>query len=92
MAAMSVSGQRLRQMVHDVGMRHGTEDRLQMVLETGWWMAAVDANYDSQLDQMIVSTTNKFTVLKKLADDIAVLLQPAHSVSSLPATLIGLHG
>jgi hypothetical protein len=91
MAAMRVSGQWLRQMVHDAGLRHGAEDRLQPVLETGWWMAAVDANYDSQLDQMIVSTT-KFTVLKKLADDIAVLLQPARPSSSLPATLIGLHG
>ena len=74
MAAMRASGQRLCQMVHDIGLRHGTEDRLQTVLETGWWMAAVDANYDSQLDQMIVATSNKFTVLKKLADDIAVLL------------------
>ena len=46
------------------------------------------ANYDSQLDQMIVATSNKFTVLKKLADDIAVLLQPACPGSSLPATLI----
>ena len=73
MAAMRVSGQRLQQMVHDAGLRHGAEDRLQ----TGWWMATVDANYDSQLDQMIVDTSNKFTVIKKLADDIAVLLQPA---------------
>ena len=40
-------------------------------------MAVVDANYDSQLDQMIVDTSNKFTVIKKVADDIAVLLQPA---------------
>ncbi|XBJ10900.1 hypothetical protein VPH35_015674 [Triticum aestivum] len=70
MAAMRVSGQRLRQMVPDAGLRHGAEDRLQTVLETGWWMAAIDANYDSQLDQMIVATSNKFTVLKKLADDI----------------------
>ena len=52
MVAMRVSGQRLRQMVHDAGLRHGAEDRLQTVLETGWWMAAVDANYDSQLVQM----------------------------------------
>ena len=74
MMAMRVSGQRLRPMVHDAGLRHGAEDRLQTVLETGWWMAAVDANYDSQLDQMIIATSNKFTVLKKLADDIAVLL------------------
>ena len=88
MAAMLVSGQRLRQMVHDAGLRHGGEDRLQTVLETGWWMAAFDANYDSQLDQLIVATNNKFTVLKKLANDIAVLLQPARPGSSLPATLI----
>ena len=74
MAAMRARGQRMCQMVHDVGLRHGTEDRLQTVLATGWWMAAVDANYGSQLDQMIVATTNKFTILKKLADDIAVLL------------------
>ena len=92
MEAMRASGQRLCQMVHDVGLRHGAEDRLQTVLETGWWMAAVDANYDSQLDQMIVATTNKFTVLKKLAGDTTILLQPAHPGSSLPATLIGLHG
>ena len=71
---MRVSVQRLRQMVHDTSLRHGTEDRLQTVLETGWWMAAFDANYDSQLDQMIIATSNKFTVLKKLADDIVVLL------------------
>ena len=56
------------------GLRHGAEDRLQTVLETGWWMAALDANYDSQLDKMIVATSNKFTVLKKFTDDIAVLL------------------
>ena len=55
-------------------------------------MVAVDANYDSQLDQMIVATTNKFTILKKLVDDIAVHLQPTRPGSSLPATLIGLHG
>ncbi|SPT17158.1 unnamed protein product [Triticum aestivum] len=92
MVAMSTSSQRLCQMVHDAGLRHGTMDRLHMVLATGWWMSPVDASYDSQLDQMIVRTTNRFTVVKKLADDIAVLLQPARPGSSLPTTLIGLHG
>ena len=92
MAAMCATGQRLCQMVHDAGLRHGAEDRLQMVFATSWWMAAVNANYDSQLDQMIVATTNKLTVLKKLTDNIAVLLQPARPGSSLPGTLIGLHG
>ena len=47
MAAMRASGQRLCQMVHDVGLWHGTMDRLQTVLATDWWMAAVDAIYDS---------------------------------------------
>ena len=47
MAAMCASGQRLCQMVHDAGLRHGIVDRLHTVLATGWWMAAVDANYDS---------------------------------------------
>src|SRR6266536_2590248 len=79
-------------MVHDAGLRHGTEDHLQTVLATGWWTSIVDASYNSQLYQMIVSTINKFTVVKKLADDIAVLLQPARPGSSLPATLIGFHG
>ena len=41
---------------------------------------------------MIVATTNKFTVIKKLTDDIVVLLQPTRPGSSLPAILIGLHG
>ena len=89
---MRASGQWLCQMIHDADLRHGAEDHLKMVLATGWWMAAVDANYDSQLNQKTVATTNKFTVLKKLVDDIAVLLQPARPGSSLPATLIGLHG
>ena len=47
MAALLMSGQRRRQMVHDAGLRHGAEDRLQTVFATGWWMAAGDANYDS---------------------------------------------
>ena len=92
MAAMRATGQWLCQMVHDVSLRHGAEDRLQTVLATGWWMAVVDTNYDSQLYQMIVATTNNFTIVKNFADDIAVLLQPARPGSSLPATLISLHG
>ena len=79
---MRASGQRLCQMVHDAGLRHGPVDHLHTVLATGWWMAAVDASYDSQLDQMIVRSTNRFTVVKKLADDIAVLFQPACPGSS----------
>ena len=47
MAVMRVSGKRLCQMVHDAGLRRGAKDCLQTVFATGWWMAAVDANYDS---------------------------------------------
>ena len=86
MAAMRASDQRLCQTVHDAGLRHGTEDRLQTVLAIEWWMDAIDASYDSQLYQMIVRTTNRFIVVKKLMDDIAVLLEPARPGCSLPAT------
>ena len=74
MVAMLASGQRLCQTVHDASLRHGTEDCLHTVWATGSFMAIGHASYDSQLDQMIIATTNKFTVLKKLGDDIAVLL------------------
>ena len=47
MTAMRVSSQRLCQMVHDAGLWHDTVDHLHTVLATGWWMAAVDAIYDS---------------------------------------------
>ena len=47
MATMRASGHRLCHMVHDTGMRHGTEGRLQTMFVTGWWMATADANYDS---------------------------------------------
>jgi hypothetical protein len=44
------------------------------------------------LEEIIVGTINKFTDVKKWADNIAILLEPARPRSSLPATLIGLHG
>ena len=92
MATMRASSQRLCQMVHGAGLRHGTVDRLHTVLATGWWMAAVDARYDSQLDQMIVRSTNRFTVVKKLADDFDVSLQPTRPGSATAATLTGHYG
>ena len=55
-------------------------------------MAAVDASYDSHLDQMIVATANKFTVVKKLADDFDVSRQPMRLGSSMPATLNSHYG
>ena len=47
MGAMRASGKQLCQMVHDTGLWHGAEDHLQAVFASGWWMATVDANYDS---------------------------------------------
>ena len=44
------------------------------------------------MDDMMVNSIRKFTAVKKRADDLAVLLQPARPGSSLPATLIGLDG
>ena len=44
------------------------------------------------MDDMMVNSIRKFTTVKKHADDLAVLLQPACLGSSLPAALIGLHG
>ena len=40
----------------------------------------------------MVHYIRKFTTVKKRAYDLAILLQPARPGSSLPATLIGLHG
>ena len=52
----------------------------------------MDDSFVSLFDEVLVGFLDKFIVVKKLADDIAVLLQPARPGSSLPATLIGLHG
>ena len=55
-------------------------------------VALADASFTSRMDDMMVNSIRKFTAVKKRADDLAVLLQPARPGSSLPATLIGLHG
>ena len=55
-------------------------------------VALADAGFASRMDDMMDNSIRKFTAVKKRADDLAVLLQPARPGSSLPATLIGLHG
>ena len=55
-------------------------------------VALIDAGFASRMDDMMVNSIRKFTAVKKRADDLVVLLQPARPGSSLPATLIGLHG
>ena len=62
------------------------------MLATAGVVALADAGFASRMDDMMVNSIRKFTVVKKRADDLAVLLQPARPGSSLPATLIGLHG
>ena len=66
--------------------------RFQTVLATAGVIALVDAGFASSMRQMMVDSIRRFTAIKKRADDLAVLLQPARPGSSLPTTLIGLHG
>ena len=73
-------------------MRPRTTQRFQTVLETAGIVALTDAGFTSCMDDMMVNSILKFTTIKKCADDLAVLLQPACPGSSLPATLMGLDG
>ena len=92
MEAMVASGSRLCQIIQGAGLRPRTAQRFQTVLATAGIVALADAGFASRMDDMMVNSIRKFTAVKKCADDLAVLLQPARSGSSLPATLIGLHG
>ena len=62
------------------------------VLATACVVALADAGFASRMDDMMVNSIRKFTAVKKRADDLAMLLQPANPGSSLPATLIGING
>ena len=62
-----------------------------MLVTTGI-VALADAGFASRMDDMMVNSIRKFTAVKKRTDDLVVLLQPASPGSSLPATLISLHG
>ena len=92
MEAMDASGSRLCQIIQGAGLRPHTAQRFQTVLATAGIIALADAGFASRMDDMMVNSIRKFTAVKKRADDLAVLLQPARPGSSLPATLIGLHG
>ena len=93
MEAMSASISRLCQMVHDAGMRPGTEERLQVVLlEAARARGRLDDSFISLFDEVLVGFLNKFIVVKKLADDFDVSLQPTHPGSAMPATLNGHYG
>ena len=92
MEAMDASGSRLCQIIQGAGLWPRTAQHFQMVLATAGIVALVDAGFASRMDDMMVNSIRKFTAVKKRADDLAVLLQLARPGSSLPATLIGLHG
>ena len=90
---MSASISRLCQMVHDVGLRPSTEERLQVVLpEASRARGRLDDSFASLFDEVLVDFLDKFTVVKKLADDLDVRLQPTRQGSVMPATLNGLYG
>ena len=92
MASMDASGSRLCQIIQGAGLRPRIAQHFQTVLATAGIIALADASFASRMDNMMVNSIRKFTAVKKHADDLAVLLQPARPGSSLPATLIGLHG
>ena len=89
---MDASGSRLCQIIQGAGLRPRTVQCFQTVLVTAGIVALTDAGFASRMDDMMVNSIHKFTAIKKRADDLAVLLQPARPGSSLPVTLIGLHG
>ena len=92
MEAMDASGSRLCQIILGAGLRPRTAQCFQTVLATAVTIALADAGFASRMDDMMVNSIRKFTAVKKRADDLAVLLQPARPSSSFPTTLIVLHG
>ena len=92
MEAMSASISRLCQMVQDAGLRPGTEERLQVMLEAARVRGRLDDSFVSLFDKVLVDFLDKFTVIKKLADNLDVRLQPTRQGSVMPATLNGLYG
>ena len=78
-------------MVNDAGLRPDTEERLQVVLEAARVRGRLDDNFVSLFDKVLVGFLDKFTIVKKLTDDLDVRLQPTRPGSAMPATLNGLY-
>ena len=75
-------------MVHDGGLRPGTEERLQVVLlEAARARGRLDDSFVSLFHEVLVGFLDKFTIVKKLVDDFDVSLQPTRPGSMMPATL-----
>ena len=92
MEAMSASISRLCQMVHDAGLRPGTKEHLQVVLEAARARGHLDDSFVSLFDEVFVGFLDKFTIVKKLVDDLDIRLQPTCPGSAMPNTLNGLYG
>ena len=92
MEAMSASISRLFQIVHDAGLWPGTEERLQVLLEAIRARGLLDDSFISLFDEVLVGFLDKFTVVKKLADDFDISLQPTRPGSAMPTTLNGHYG
>ena len=52
----------------------------------------MDERFVSLFDEVLIGFLDKYTVIKKLADDLDVRLQPTRPGSAMPATLNGLYG
>ncbi len=79
-------------MVHDAGLRPGTKEHLQVVLESARARGRLDDSSVSLFDEVLVVFLDKFTIVKKLADNLDVRLQPTRPGSVMPTTLNGHYG
>ena len=86
---MSASISRLCQMVHDASLRPSTEERLQVLLEAARARGRLDDSFVSLFNEVLVGFLDKFTIVKKLADNFDVCLQPTRPGSAIPATFNG---
>ena len=78
-------------MVHNTGLQLVTEERLQVMLESAK-ASLLDISFIYLFDEVLVAFFDKFTVVKKLADDFDVSLQPTCPGSVMPAPLTGHYG
>ena len=74
---MDASGNWLCQIIQGASLLPRTAQRFPTVLATAGIVALADAGFASRMDDMMVNSIRKFTAVKKRADDLAVLLQPA---------------
>jgi hypothetical protein len=92
MEAMSASMSWLCRMVHDMGLRPDTEERLQVMLEATRARCLLDDNFVPLFDEALVGFLDKFTIIRKLANNLNIRLQPTRTGSAMPATLTNHYG